>query len=92
MRRECERAWAALGTEDRLRKKERNTIRQAESGDVDGGLPDANQLGRLFDTGIERIFFGGSSFVVKFIKLPPVEVMNQTQQANTVFLRWNHVT
>lgn len=56
MRRECERAWAALGTEDRLRKKERNTIRQAESGDVDGGLPDANQLGRLFDPDIESFF------------------------------------
>jgi len=30
LRRECERAWAALGTEDRLRKKERNTIRQVQ--------------------------------------------------------------
>ena len=29
LRRENERAWAALGTEDRIRKKERNTVRQA---------------------------------------------------------------
>lgn len=29
IRRECERAWSALGTEDRMRKKERNTVRQA---------------------------------------------------------------
>eukprot|EP00435_Cladocopium_sp_Y103_P011492 s4852_g3.t1 len=32
LRRECERAWSALGTEDRMRKKERNTVRQAASG------------------------------------------------------------
>ncbi|CAJ1441622.1 unnamed protein product [Effrenium voratum] len=30
LQRECERAWAALGTEDRLRKKERNTVRQVQ--------------------------------------------------------------
>lgn len=30
LRRECERAWSALGTEDRMRKKERNTVRQVQ--------------------------------------------------------------
>lgn len=33
LRRECERAWSALGTEDRMRKKERNTVRQVRCDD-----------------------------------------------------------